>query len=152
MKELAHDLWDYKCDARCITTNGTIRTVRGVNGGVPANIMGGGCAGEARIRYPSIEVLHGHFIRAQGVNVYYLPWNLIMFPTKWSIQERASLDLIVRSAHQLVEVMDLYHLKKVALPRPGSGLGGLDWADVRPVLTGILDDRVTVLRYPGEAR
>lgn len=151
MKELAVDLWSYDCDARCITTNGTIRQRQTANGIVPENIMGGGCAGQARSKYPSLEVLHGHFIRAQGVNVYYLPWNLIMFPTKWSIQETASLDLIVRSAHQLIEVMDLYRLRKVALPRPGSGLGGLDWADVRPVLSGILDDRVTVIRYPGEA-
>lgn len=149
MKELAADLWAVEADARCITTNGSIFSHP--NTGAPVNPMGGGCAREAAERHPQLPFLHGLFIREQGVNVHIMPWDLIMFPTKWTIRDRADTDLIQRSARQLLDVMDLWGLKSVALPRPGSGLGGLKWADVKPVIENILDDRITVVRYPGEA-
>lgn len=142
MNELAVDLWEIECDVRCITTNGTVKA----DG---ANIMGGGCAREAAERHPGLPFAYGSLIRRFGNHVYLTPYGLVMFPTKDTIQDRASTSLIAVSARELVALANLYAWKHVALPRPGAGLGGLDYdLDVRPVLAPILDSRFTIIDFP----
>lgn len=142
MREVNIDLWDFECDVRCITTNGTVTS----DG---RNIMGGGCAGEASERYPRIPYMHGTSIQLHGVHCY-LFGPLVMFPTKRHIDKRASFTLIKQSAYELNKLISIYRWQNVALPRPGCGLGGLRWEDVRPVLHDILDPSVTIIDYAKE--
>lgn len=140
MKELAADLWSLDALV-CITTNGTVKR----NG---ENIMGGGCAREAADRYPWMPLAYGQMLDEFGVHTMPLG-PLIMFPTKWTIDQPADIELVIQSAEELIVLADLYGWESVALPQPGCGLGGLDWYDVKWELWPILDDRITVVSYPG---
>ena len=142
MLNQAVDLWKIEANVRCITTNGTVLP----NG---RNIMGGGCAGEAASQWPVLPLLHGDLITRHGQHVFLLG-ALVMFPTKRNIRDKASLDLIVQSARELVTLTDLYGWSRVAVPRPGAGLGGLQWEAVEEILEPILDDRFTIVSYPNE--
>lgn len=142
MIEIEQDLWEVEANVRCVTTNGTV-TAAG------SNVMGAGCALEAAKRYPDAPWLLGAMIRAHGNHVYLLDSDLVAFPTKEDVQERAKRMTILRSAYELLNLTNLYGWKKVALPRPGSGLGGLNYErNVRPLLSGLLDDRFLIVDYP----
>jgi len=144
MIEVEIDLWEVEADVRCITTNGTVTE----NG---ENIMGGGCAYEASSRYPGLPRAYGHLIQHFGNHVYLMPTKqpLVMFPTKEEIYLGASEELILKSAAELKALTLVYGWARVALPRPGCGLGGLDWADVRPLLDQVLwEDNYIILSYP----
>lgn len=144
MIELAVDLWQVNVDARCITTNGTVRP----DG---TNVMGGGCALEAARRYPELPFSYGWTISEQGNEVFPFDTSdgpLVMFPVKHDVSQRADVELIRRSVGQLVALADFEGWERVALPRPGCGLGGLSWDDVRPILEPLLDDRFIIIDFP----
>jgi hypothetical protein len=87
------DLFEQKCDAICIPTNGFV----GPSG---SNTMGLGVAGEAKKRWPGIERILGRSIQTKGnrahiltandegrpylrtPHLYLLPYNIVSFPTK----------------------------------------------------------------------
>jgi len=145
MLELPGDLWTIEADARCVTTNGVVRPSG-------ALVMGAGNARQAIQRYPGIDKRLGRLVRAYGNRPYYLAdLGIISFPTKHDWHNDSDLELIQISALHLVELADEHKLARVALPRPGCGLGGLEWADVRPVLAVILDDRFLVVHKDGPA-
>jgi hypothetical protein len=54
------------------------------------------------------------------------------------------LELIKQSARELMALIEEQGWKQVYLPRPGCFLGRLDWAQVKPAIENILDDRVIV--------
>lgn len=152
MREALADLWTEPADARCITTNGYIKS----NG---ALVMGAGVAGQAQSRYPKFPKVAGEAVAKFGNHVFpfttrelrsesmFTPTDkaiFITFPVKHKWYEAADLDLIVRSAHELQELVDKLDLKKVLLPRPGCGNGRLSWDDVKPAID-FLDDRIVVV-------
>lgn len=140
MKEIAADLWSLDM-VKCVTTNGTVLA----DG---SNVMGGGCAREAAARFPWLPAVYGATLARHGVHV--VPVGpLVMFPVKHTVGENADPALILRSASELMILADLYGWSEIALPRPGCGLGCLDWQDVGALLTPLLDERVTVVSYPG---
>jgi hypothetical protein len=65
MKEITGSLFDLSADAICITTNGFVNAQG-------ANTMGKGCAGEAKYRWPGIQMLLGEQIRKDGNHVFLL--------------------------------------------------------------------------------
>lgn len=164
MIEKVTDLWTEPCDARCITTNGFVKH----NGHL---VMGAGVAGQAQSRYGSFPKVAGNAVSHYGNNVHAFVFPnqgvgsrvdphktshgtfgsnwFISFPVKHKWYEEADLELIKRSAEQLIELLDepafspLF--KKVLLPLPGCGNGKLSWVDVKPVIEPILDDRVWVI-------
>jgi hypothetical protein len=70
------------------------------------------------------------------------------FPVKHHWREKADLDLIERSARQLVELADRFGYQRLLIPRPGCGNGQLSYEEVRPVLKGILTgDRFVIVSY-----
>lgn len=96
MLEIFGDLFSHNetgPDAICITTNGFVNTQG-------ANTMGRGCAGEAKYRWPGVQMLLGRAIQNEGNNVHllttkektlvpgqgwgvhHLPYHLISFPVK----------------------------------------------------------------------
>ncbi len=146
MKELTGDLWEVEADARVITTNGLVKK----DGRA---VMGRGVAKQAAERYPWLPEWLGLSLRVIGNHVrMFLPNEgnatyLIMFPVKHNWWETANLDLIKRSAEELVTLIDGQFSKGVTivLSRPGCGNGGLRWEDVKPVIEPLLDDRFVVV-------
>lgn len=143
MKEKFCDLFEEPADAICITTNGFVKN----NGKL---VMGAGCAGEAQSRYPDLPAEWGERVKRNGLKVFsdwveYPLRRLIFFPVKYAWYEDADLDLIRKSATELMRIIKILDLEVVLLPRPGCGNGHLKWEDVKPVIEPILDDRVVVV-------
>jgi len=157
MIEVTGNLWDYPADFFVITTNGTLKQ----NGRV---VMGRGCAKEARDRFPGTDFELGIRVKACGNHVFVLPNGIVTFPVKHNWWEMADSELIVRSAHELVEFADDFgHVLVNApddlipyidtstptfvMPRPGCGNGGLNWSEVKPLIETIFDDRFHVITF-----
>jgi hypothetical protein len=146
MREDLLDLWETLADARCITTNGSVKS----NGRA---VMGRGCAKQACEKYPFLQVNLGKILQREGNHVAILrdrgpsgadPW-LVTFPVKHDWNMRADLALIKQSAIELVVLTDKMEWGSVLLPRPGCGNGQRKWHEVKPILAEILDDRFTVV-------
>ena len=145
MLEEFGDFWTIQGDARCITTNGALRS----NGDA---IMGKGIALQAKQRYPTIETTLGRLIQKYGNHVFYLGNGLISFPTKhhWR-DETSDIGLIKRSANELVSLfrgdvpIKSKSNRRILLTRPGCGNGNLDWTEVRPVLQTILNSNEFII-------
>ena len=99
MNEITGDLFESeKADAICITTNGFVNAQG-------ANTMGRGCAGEAKARWPGIQMTAGRALGFAGNRVvkltyteqgqiflpecrkplhnrHYVPYHVVTFPTK----------------------------------------------------------------------
>lgn len=170
MIEVTGNLWDYPADLRVISTNGFVKK----DGSC---VMGRGCALEATQRFPTLSKALGAKITEAGNRVYLFPTiYLATFPVKrvqeycapnkFNVVEHmrnkfmpgdkvpgwaciASLELIERSAWQLVRLMnDNPKYRTAVLPRVGAGAGELDWEqDVKPLLAPILDDRFHIITF-----
>lgn len=153
MKEIKGDIFEqHYADAICVTTNGIVKA----NGELT---MGKGLALEFKERYPSLALTLGRAVEKYG-NIVLVNkgwemtssnwddtpgYHIVTFPTKNHWRDKASLSLIKRSAEQLVIATDRMGWKKVVLSRPGCGLGGLQWPQVKAVLEPILDDRFYII-------
>lgn len=159
MLEAYGNIWDHinDYDAIVITTNGFVKN----NGEA---VMGKGIALEAKTRYPEFPKLLGNIIKQMGNNVWVFEFdkwngeadyqeNIIVFPVKpvvgpngepgWRV--KADINLIKKSVWQLRGYVNEIGWKKILMPRPGCGNGGLKWEDVKPVIEPYLDDRFTVM-------
>lgn len=170
MKERKADLFETiyedKVDAICITTNGHY-TVDG------QGVMGGGCAGVCAKRWPETSFRLGKCLKNFGTNVPFVIGALdadgnyleptlklikdrkfkaliFSFPTIDNLIDGAKLDLIENSAKELVIWVERFGLRNVVIGRPGVGVGGLRWADVKPIVEPILDDRFTIVSFEHE--
>ncbi|AOQ24665.1 hypothetical protein MTAT_20100 [Moorella thermoacetica] len=138
-QEVCGDLWELaRGDVLVITTNGCINS-RG------ECIMGRGIALQAKQRFPEVAKKLGGYIRQYGNRCFNLgrfgDYTLVSFPTKDDWRKPSSLELIIRSAGQLVEMANKFEWSVVYMPRPGCGNGRLSWQQVAPVLERILDER-----------
>jgi len=138
MKIVFGDLWKYKGDIICITTNGVVT-------GQGKLVMGRGSAEEAKERFPGLDKLAGELVKTNGNIAQFVTLNLYIFPTKRHFVERADVRIIKRSALQLARDAKLHPEKIFILPRPGCGNGGLEWENVRPIIGPILPDNVHVI-------
>ena len=170
MKERKADLFEtiYEdgVDAICITTNGMYLT-----DGRAA--MGGGCAGVCAKRWPETAFRLGKCLKNFLTNVpfvigaldtdgEYIEPNLkiikekkfktliFSFPTIDSLMDGAKIKLIENSAKELKTLVDRFGLKGIMVPRPGVGIGGLTWGDVKPVIEPYMDDRFTIVSFEHE--
>ncbi len=64
----------------------------------------------------------------------YRPDWIVNFPTKDHWRSSSQLEWIEKGVVALAIWMDQKKPKSIAIPPLGCGLGGLDWADVRPLL------------------
>lgn len=133
MLEEFGDFWTIPADYRCITTNAILRK----NGNA---ILGKGIALQARRRYPDLEITLGKLIRIYGNHVFNLGNGLISFPTKWHWREDSDIELIKRSAQEIVFLLKDDPAKRVLLIRPGCNNGNLHWSGVKPFIQNILSD------------
>jgi hypothetical protein len=154
VREATGDLWDYlKMGAViCVTVNGQVNR----DG---ANIMGRGCAKEAKQRYPWVAHRIGRYIQGYGNRCFkidmkfevnkppYGDWTLISFPTKHHWRDDSDPGLILQSAEQLVEMADKFDWNEVICPRFGAGNGNLPWDSVKEMLDSVLDDRFLIISH-----
>lgn len=144
------NLWDMEADVYCVTTNGTVLDVG-------ANIMGGGAAREAAARSQAggLPFVYGDLIKRHGHHCYLIE-DMVMFPTKETIEEDASLPTISRSLWELNLLWTIYKWDRILLPSPGTGLGGLPITEVDMMLglwEGLIPDfmsHITIVRYEKE--
>lgn len=62
------------------------------------------------------------------------PLYIINFPTKNHWREQSRIEYIESGLHSLVEAVEQYEIKSIAMPALGCGLGGLDWNEVKPLI------------------
>lgn len=135
MKELRADL--FECagpnDAICVTTNGMVK-----NDG--RAVMGAGVAKEAVRRYPLIDYNLAKHLAHYGnhVGLIFEKPRVYSFPTKHHWRDDSDIELIKRSAHELVDLTFNQPYDRIFIPRPGCQNGRLNWEDVKAVLEPIL--------------
>lgn len=167
MKEIKRDLFDCISDhkAICITTNGQYENGKAC--------MYGGCAKVCADRWPQTSTKLAQCLKNFGTNVpfilgmlddnlNYMEPNLKLikadkykclifsFPTIDDLIDGAKIELIKRSAEAMRAFADRFQLMSAALGRPGTGIGNLPWADVKPVVAPYLDDRFTIVSFAHE--
>jgi O-acetyl-ADP-ribose deacetylase (regulator of RNase III) len=123
-------------------------------------VMGKGIALQFKKAYPEMFREYARLcaegrLRTGQVHVYsrkelYNPRYIINFPTKRSWRERTKLEYISRGLQSLVSEIKKYQIRSVALPALGTGLGGLDWKQVYPLIKSAFAELpdVEVLVYP----
>jgi hypothetical protein len=138
--EIVDDIWKFadQGDRIAITTNGSLtRDGRA--------IFGRGVARQAAVRFPDLAEKMGRLLAEHGNHVFDLGCGIVTFPveeTPWSLPD---LRIIARSAEELRALADHSGWKRIIIPRPGCGGGGLAWKDVQPLLNPWFDDRFTVI-------
>lgn len=146
MLEVRGDLWDFHGAGHwvVVTTNGK-RNRQG------QAVMGRGVALQAADKWPEFPLVVGNHIATKGNHVAaFMKYRVITFPVKHDWRERADLELIERSAHELVMAADTGVYTpgmRICMPRPGCANGGRTWEEVGPVLEGVLrgDDRFMIV-------
>ena len=79
------------------------------------------------------EVRPGHmFVFATGELTN--PKYIVNFPTKVHWRGKSRIEHIEAGLQALVGEIEVREIKSIAIPPLGSGLGGLDWAEVRPLI------------------
>lgn len=156
MKEIRYDgnlfLLPDGPEAAAVTTNGIVKS----DGRA---VMGAGIAKYARDSLTDIDVLLGRFLSLYGNHAYFMgsfqdnhraaagkPASVfvVTMPTKNDWRDGSDLELIRRSAVELMGIAARNNLRRVYLPAPGCALGRLDYkTQVRPAISNILDDRFT---------
>lgn len=62
------------------------------------------------------------------------PQLIINFPTKRHWKGKSRIEDIASGLEALVEEIRRHNIRSIAVPPLGCGLGGLDWAEVRPMI------------------
>lgn len=142
MIEIKGNLWEIKADAKCITTNGFIKT----NGEA---VMGRGIAAQAKTKFPELPRILGKHIKEYG-NIPGLlnftgQFSIWSFPVKHNWWESADIDLIVKSAKYMMTQADKFKYESIIIPRPGCGNGQLEWNIVGHYLVNLLDNRFQII-------
>lgn len=77
---------------------------------------------------------------------------IINFPTKQHWKEASKIEYIEQGLQELVRELPNYPITSLALPALGCGLGGLNWAEVRPLIVHYLGNltEVEVMVYAPE--
>lgn len=145
-------------EAICVPTNGIVKK----DG---TAVMGAGLAKKFALRWPEIPAILGEQLKIGGNMPYSIglvttddfiktpilydkvnDFSMVFsFPTKNHFKDPADLFLIKKSAQLMKNFADALGLELIAIPKVGTGLGGLSWEGlVKPCLDKILDDRFCV--------
>lgn len=117
--------------------------------------MGAGVAKQAADRFHNLALDFAKLIMKNGhcVQIIHCPvttdkvsTKVVSFPTKWHWKEQSTIAQVKQSAEELVVLVNKQDWTNIVLPRPGCGLGGLNWYNqVKPILQKILDDRFAII-------
>lgn len=171
MKEAKGNMWDMSCDAICISTNGFVKS----NGEcVMGRGIAKEAAeffpempkllGDRIKKYGNVVNKLRHY---EGVAIVSFPVKPEMNPflnsksevvkhmqSKFRVGDQvpgwscvADINIIEQSARQLLFLTNRNNWDKVLIPYVGTGAGELKWADVKPVLDNILDNRFCAVTF-----
>ena len=76
-----------------------------------------------------------------------IPRYIINFPTKRHWRAKSRIEDIEHGLADLVEQININNINSIAMPPLGSGLGGLAWSKVRPLIEEKLDKLKNVTIY-----
>lgn len=78
------------------------------------------------------------------------PWIICSFPTKYHWEDSSTVDSITSGLKDLKSCIEWIHIRSIAIPALGCGLGGLDWKEVKPLIYEILGNLqdIRILLYP----
>ncbi len=62
----------------------------------------------------------------------------VLLPTKIHWNQSSSVSLIDTSVRGFFDLFEFANVRRVAFPKIGCGLGGLDWAEVRQCITSLM--------------
>jgi O-acetyl-ADP-ribose deacetylase (regulator of RNase III) len=123
---------------------------------IPVNtvgVLGKGLAKQFAERYPDEADAYRDECRAGRLPVGTVMWCLahdriiLWFPTKQHWRDPSRLEWIEAGLVSLASFIREDPIEAIAIPMLGCGLGGLDWADVRPLIErylGPIEARVLV--------
>lgn len=153
MQMITGNLWNVNppnggiFDARVITTNGVLNS----NGEA---VMGVGTALQAARMFPTLPKLLGKKLDSKGnkvfrfsKDIFSIDYDIVTFPTKEDWRDPSDMKVIWKSTIQLLNMADSQNWKTVALPKVGTGAGGLQWKNVKSLIKRYLDDRFFVISY-----
>ncbi|MCK4341235.1 MAG: ADP-ribose-binding protein [Phycisphaerae bacterium] len=134
MIEKSCNLWLERADYRCVLTNGAVT-------GDGEALLDYPSAREAADKYTGFAADLGRMLTARGNHVHLVRPGLCNFPIKQFQWSTPTLQVIERSAHELVALVGE---AKTLLPRPGCGDGELAWEDVAKALSFLPDNIIIV--------
>jgi len=135
MIEKACNLWLEPAEYRCILTSGAIV------GGVA--VLDSKIGIEAKQRYNDLDADLARLLTSRGNHVHVLRPGVLSFPIKQYEWSGPNLDIIRRSANELMAAVGD---AKTLLPRPVGPADTLPWEEVQPVLS-TLPDNVIVIQH-----
>jgi len=144
LREMAGNLWHFhEQDAWiAVATNGTVN-------GIGQAVMGAGQAKDASNRFPNLPRILGDRLRQFGNQPAAFPHiRLITWPTKRDWRSGADLTLIINGVSHIRHFLDQFGISRLYCPRPGCGLGQLQWERVRRALAPLVDDRFIFVTFP----
>ena len=109
-------------------------------------IMGGGLALEFRKKFPAMfneyRTLCDRGELEPGIMHVWKGWDkfVINFPTKDELYKDSELEYIEVGLPALIKACKEHGIKSVAVPALGSGLGRLDWGQVKPLILKAFED------------
>lgn len=109
-------------------------------------VMGKGLALEFKNRFPDNYIAYKKWCKGKPKIGECLVFGdrgklIFNFPTKIHWKDPSDIEYIEKSARTLVAWCKRYgNKKKIAVPKVGCGLGGLDWNTVKPKLVKILSE------------
>lgn len=146
----------------CIPTNGIVKS----NGNA---VMGAGLALSFAQKYNNLPKRLGGFLTkyknnkpyilgAVNNDSFFIPKKedfnncclIFSFPTKNHYKNDSDLFLIENSCIELVRYCNDFNLNNIYLPKPGIGLGKLNYSDVEPILSKYLDNRFYIINFNNE--
>ena len=136
MQEKTCNVWIESSEFKCIPTTGAL------NDDGEA-VLDTGVAKEAAGRFHGLALDLGRLIASRGNHCHLIRPGLVSFPIQQYQWSGPSLQVIARSAGQLVAIVGA---AKTLLPRPGCGKGELAWEDVAKALAS-LPDNILVIQH-----
>jgi O-acetyl-ADP-ribose deacetylase (regulator of RNase III) len=113
-----------------------------------AGVMGKGLALQFKKAFPANYKAYERAAKAKQLEVGKMfvfeagdtavPRYIVNFPTKAHWRGASKLDYIETGLRDLVHVVGERKMRSIAIPPLGAGLGGLAWADVRPLIVSAL--------------
>lgn len=141
IKYVTGDLLDDKAEAIVNTVN-------------CVGVMGRGVALQFKKKFPENykvyaaackqdEVVPGKMFVSRNEDMFGPDW-IINFPTKRHWRQKSRIEDIETGLDSLVKVIEEKQIKSIALPPLGSGLGGLDWQQVKALIVSKLNHLTSV--------
>lgn len=112
-------------------------------------VMGAGLAKQFKEKFPEYFQSYAEFckrgeLKPSSVQAYVkLNRVIFSFATKGHWKDKSKIEDIIRGARTLAHGCDRMNIASIAIPKLGCGLGGLDWADVKPVIEEAFKDSKT---------